>query len=303
MSGSTDVVKDFATPDRGLPSPSSDPVEEKKETSPKEEGAESTKGEPMQPKTVTPPESGSRDEIVKKESAAESPLQIGVSSQVHSPADQDKHVRFGGEHDIREPKSESPAESSSDSPASNKSQRGLVSRRGGRCTSPGRVGSRVSSPPKDSVLEFKTFRSPQRKRDENDTNTPSLCSTGSFLDAKETKEGDSANSAALDDAKVNTEGSESHASVKADGDGSKKPLSISCDASKVQTSPLHSHEADQDVKVKQESKTAGGREALQSRKSNVTFSPVPPAREDKVRYNRRCVVLVGLGPDFFLFSI
>ena len=65
------------------------------------------------------------------------------------------------------------------------SQRGLVSRRGGRCGSPSRrnlvpppaTGPKASKEAADAaaaVLEFKTFRSPERKKNEDESNDTSL---------------------------------------------------------------------------------------------------------------------------------
>jgi len=64
------------------------------------------------------------------------------------------------------------------SSTSSPTQRGLVSRRGGRCGSPGRnllpppsTGAKPSKEAADAaaaVLEFKTFRSPERKQNENE---------------------------------------------------------------------------------------------------------------------------------------
>jgi hypothetical protein len=122
----------------------------------------------------------------------------------------------------------------------NKSQRGLVSRRG-RFISPGRrlqpvaaaAPATVHSPPSrnisnsnnnntDSVIEYKTYRSPSRKRDEE---VPSLCSTGSGH-----LTGISTRSVAENEVKS--------------APAPKPPASsISCDPSMIDsTSPLASHE-------------------------------------------------------------
>jgi hypothetical protein len=123
----------------------------------------------------------------------------------------------------------------------NKSTRGLVSRRG-RFISPGRrlqpavaaaAAATVHSPPSrnsisnsnniktEAVIEYKTFRSPPRKRDEE---VPSLCSTGSgqLAGVAET---------------------EVKSAVPADAVPKPPASSISCDPSMIDsTSPLASHE-------------------------------------------------------------
>jgi hypothetical protein len=93
MSGSTDVAKDFATPDWVLcPHSSTGAIEEKKDMPPKEATTDTSKAKPA---TVTPPESAMREEgSSKKQGPAESPLQL-VASHVESP--EDKHVRFDKE--------------------------------------------------------------------------------------------------------------------------------------------------------------------------------------------------------------
>jgi hypothetical protein len=122
--------------------------------------------------TVTPSEKVTEDDISSQDAAA-------ITAE-----DDHKQVRFDkeGGGDVESTTSSV----SGDSP----SKRGLVSRRGRG--SPGRAlmassGSTTSSPSNEphvrdntSVLEFKTFRSPERnkQRDENDT-VPSLCSTES----------------------------------------------------------------------------------------------------------------------------
>jgi hypothetical protein len=269
MSGSTEVIKDFTTPDRTSPS---EAHEEKKELSGTEAHAESTMTEVAKPNTVTPPESANREDLSKRESAAECPLQIGIATVVDSPIDQDKHVRFNRDQDNNQGGKVDPE----DSPSSSSSQRGLVSRRGGRCGSPGRIASK---PPggQEPVLEFKTFRSPPRKRDENDT-VPSLCSTS---------EKTAAAAPAIEEIQKIKEDETSSSKNEA----GRKPLSISCDSSKIETtSPLHSNEGEQshDTKASRVKAESGRQDAPQSRKNNVTFSPVPPKREDaeKVRFGR-----------------
>lgn len=266
MSGRPEVIKDFTTPDRSSPS---EAHEEKKELSGTEAHAESTMMEAAKPKTVTPAESTNREELFKRDSASESPLQLGIATNVDSPTDQDKHVRFNRDQNNQEGK---------DSPASSSSQRGLVSRRGGRCGSPGRIASK---PPggQEPVLEFKTFRSPPRKRDENDT-VPSLCSTS-----------EKAAAAAPATKEIKKIKEEETSSSKNESEADRKPLSISCDSSKIETtSPLqhNGREQSHDTKASRLKAENGRQDAPQLRKNNVTFSPVPPKREDaeKVRFGR-----------------
>jgi hypothetical protein len=267
MSGRTEIIKDFTTPDR----PSQPEAhEEKKELSGTEAHAQSAMMESAKPNTVTPTESTNREELSKRESATESPLQLGVATDVDSPTDQDKHVRFNRDQEIKvEPE---------DSPASSSSQRGLVSRRGGRCGSPGRIASKPLGG-QEPVLEFKTFRSPPRKRDENDT-VPSLCSTSekAAAVAPATKE--------IQKIKM-----EETSQSKNESGADRKPLSISCDSSKIETtSPLQYNEREQsnETKASRVKADSGRQDAPQSRRNNVTFSPGPPKREDaeKVRFGR-----------------
>lgn len=268
MSGRTEVIKEFTTPDRSSPS---EAREEKKELSGTEAHAESTMTEAAKPNTVTPPESN-REQLSKRESAAESPLELGIATDVDSPTDQDKHVRF-----YRDQNNEEGKVDPEDSPTSSSSQRGLVSRRGGRCGSPGRIASKPQGG-QEPVLEFKTFRSPPRKRDENDT-VPSLCSTSEKAAAAAPA------IEAIQKIKEDTSSSKNESEVD------RKPLSISCDSSKIETtSPLQSHEGvhSHHTKTSRVKVESGRQDAPQLRKNNVTFSPVPPKREDaeKVRFGR-----------------
>lgn len=284
-SGTTQVIKDFATPDRAPPqssatlTPSSDSLEERKDVSLKEAGLENTSTateEMAKLTTVTPPESAAKeDPSIQKKQHADSPMPR-VASQVDSP--EDRHVRFDKGMDKLEVKAQSPGDSSTGG------QRGLVSRRGGRCSSPGRVVGKPS-PTREPVLEFKTYRSPSRKKDENDT-VPSLCSATTSSTSEKEK---TTPKAVPVDSKPNTpmkreddEGDQSSPDKKIDP----KPASISYDSSVDQTSPLTSHDSEQtneprSPRAKVED-TAGG---TPFKKNNVTFSPVPPAREsvsDKV---------------------
>ena len=275
MSGSTQVLKEFETPDRSSTITSLDHAEEKKEITPGDTADEMKKCEMAKPKTVTPPEPGSREDVsgLKKEPTDVSPLQIDVDGQVDSPEDGNKQVRFDGDSE------DAKKESLNDSPSSStSSQRGLVSRRGGRCTSPGRMSSKVPSA-KETVLEFKTYRSPSRvKREESDT-VPSLCSANSG----EQKEKRGSTS-------IPTEQTEESAKVKRENEGDvssggdKKPSSISCNSALIEnTSPLASDGADHSQDASStKAKPASSRQeiAQQSRKNNVTFSPKPPSKKE-----------------------
>jgi hypothetical protein len=278
MSGSTDVIKDFATPVRGPPHSSTGVLEEKKDMSPKEAATDTAKAKPA---TVTPPESALREEGSSKKGPAESPLRL-IISQVESP--EDKHVRF----DKEMKKLEEKAESLADSPDSTNSQRGLVSRRGGRCASPGRIVGKPSSTKESSVLEFKTYRSPPRRKDENDA-VPSLCSANSSDKEKSATE-EASSTAGNDNPKVKKGETETSNS----NEGRSKPASISCDSSMNHSSPLTSHEADQSQETKTKKvKTEDSRKATTPppRKNNVSFSPVPPPRvctAERVSWN--CIV-------------
>jgi hypothetical protein len=248
MSGSTDVVKDFVTPDRAPHQSSADhSIEEKKDVSSGESVTDTLKADKPKATTVTPPESASREEA--KKGVDDSPLQM-IASQVESP--EDKHVRFDKG---MERKTNSPVDSPS---STTSSQRGLVSRRGGRCASPGRIGiTRKSSSPKDNVLKFKTYRSPPQKREQGSDTVPSLCSANSPHTEKALEEKSSAEAP----------------KVKEDDSGSSTSTS-----DKKQAGPLSARESDT-VKVKADGSRS---ETAPARRSNVSFSPVPPMRESAV---------------------
>lgn len=148
----TEIVKEFVTPDRGSQS---------KSLGKQKGGAMERVEMSKQAATVTPAES-SREETKATADRDVSPLAV-ASRQLESP--EDRKVRFDKTKKV---------ESLSDSPSSTDSQRGLVSRRGGRISSPGRVAN--TSPKKETVLEFKAFSSP--KQDTNDS-VPSLSSDAS----------------------------------------------------------------------------------------------------------------------------
>ena len=246
MSGSTDVIKNFETPDRAGPGTSI--VKERKGTE------EAASDKVPKPATVTPPEEDGRK---KSQAASECSLEAVALSQVESPED-NKHVRFDKEKEDA---------ALVDSPDSTNSQRGLVSRRGGRCASPGRAVGVSSN--ESNVLEFKTFRipEPRSKKDENDT-VPSLCSASS-MDKEKSGAGEA--SAA---AKVKKE--------DASDSDRRKPTSISCDSALDQTSPLASHHANQ-TKMKKVKTDDRRKATTPTKKNNVSFSPVPPPRESADR--------------------
>jgi hypothetical protein len=140
-------------------------------------------------------------------------------------------------------------------------RKSLVSRRGGRLGSPAAAPPRVTAAPSSSkddapVLEFKTFRSPQRTKEvENDT-IPSLCSTNSGpLEKKKGRinHGGAGGKQQATAAKGDDKASES----------ARRPSSISCDPSMIATtSPLASQDVD-------------GSPSGQARKSNAATVSTP----------------------------
>ena len=106
---------------------------------------------PIAPNSVTPPESSTREQLLTG----------------------GKQVRFDPDKTFPEPNNQGVFERGGSPDIDSK---GLVSRRGGRFGSPGK------NRPKDTVVVYKTYRSPQRKRvlvkEENDA-VPSLCSSKS----------------------------------------------------------------------------------------------------------------------------
>lgn len=138
------------------------------------------------PKTVTPPEA--------------SAVKAGPLDDDHH----EKQVRFGGDQIKKE---------STESPANNDNKDRMTTRRSRHV-----LPSANAEPARGAVLEFKTYRSPSRKRDEE---VPSLCSTGSDHNAPVEKATKSAN---------------------------KPTSSISVDPSKDTTSPLASHDTDKNEK-------------------------------------------------------
>lgn len=216
----TEVVKEFVTPDRSLCQATS--LDDKKNGLNDESSVADMTNK--QVATVTPPESGIRDEnAIKREDDRNSPLEMVTNNQVDSP--EDRKVRF--DHVEM-------ADSVSDSPSSNCSQRGLVSRRGGRCASPGRIA--CASPKKEQISEYQTYRSPTVQKDASDS-VPSLSSDTSPDKATEVK-------ASKDDGAGNSSSNE----TKEAG-----PLSSQLDSAKKGKS--------------------------NEKKSNVSFSPVPPPRD------------------------
>lgn len=179
MSSGTNTVDDFKTPERtaspklrrGVKAP-------KQSLSLKDKETEQKMAEVAKPNTVTPNDAGSRETTGEKES----PMQMSFP-KVESPdaTDHDKHVRFnsGGDDENNTPAAVDET-STEDSPSGSK--RGLVSRRGGRCGSPSRVSSSAAAAAaskqsgatnEQPVLEFKTYRSPPRKKRE-DAETSSI---------------------------------------------------------------------------------------------------------------------------------
>jgi hypothetical protein len=158
-----EIAKEFVTPVRG-PSQSDSLRDEEGGGA---DGMEMSK----QAATVTPADF-SREETNTKEDGGVTPLGIDASGQIEESME-DRKVRFD--------KLEKTG-SLSDSPSSTDSQRGLVSRRGGRISSPGRASK---GSPKDSILEFKTFCSPTQATNDS---VPSLRSDSNPETAKEEKE-------------------------------------------------------------------------------------------------------------------
>jgi hypothetical protein len=135
-----------------------------------------------------------------------------------------KQVRFGQENE----------EDSGSSTDNRTSQRGLVSRRG-RYVSPGRrsgppITNNNSSCDNSLVMEYKTFRSPPRKRQDE---VPSLCSTNSGQLTTVTASAEST-----------TTHHEAHSSSIADRQKQAPASSISVNPGmEAVTSPLASHDA------------------------------------------------------------
>jgi hypothetical protein len=274
----TEVVQDFTTPDRsGIHTGTSlDHLEDKTEFC-SQDATEHKKTADLakKPNTVTPPESGSREEnsAAKEDQDGDggSPLPVAALNNVDSPEDENKQVRIVG--DYREEQESGNGGMSIESPestSSSSSQRGLVSRRGGRYGSPARAAPKA----KEAVLEYKTYRSPPRKvKTEEIDNVPSLCSTNSTVDQKEASTSVPSSESTKQDSAASSEEQE----------GDRKPMSVSCDTTMIRTtSPLTgSQEADRpshDTKAKQ-AKAPHNSVPQQGRKNNVTFSPKPAQRE------------------------
>lgn len=215
----TKIVKEFVTPDRVTHQSNS--TDDKKDDLTENNSISEIK---KQAATVTPPESGAREENAANHGAkGDTPLEMVMNNQIESP--EDRKVRFN-KGDIADP--------GSDSPSSTCSQRGLVSRRGGRCASPGRIV--CASPKKDAFVDFQSYRSPTLEKDPVDA-VPSLSS-----DVSPEKGGEQEES--KEDGPGNASSSESQEAG---------PLSMKVEDCK---------------KVKPNEK-----------RSNVTFSPVPPPRD------------------------
>lgn len=157
-----------------------------------------------------------------------------------------------------------PLGSQTESPASS-SNRGLVSRRGGRYGSPGRI-KKEGGP----VLEFKTYRSPPRKKKEVENDTiPSLCSTNSGLQSSSSSGSSTRASVVPKTKKEETE----------EGSEEVRPSSISCDVSHVDTtSPLASHDSAEGATLSKKQAQSSPKphkttEADSNGRRNVTFTP------------------------------
>ncbi|KAG7364861.1 AP2 domain containing protein [Nitzschia inconspicua] len=235
-------AQDFTTPDRSSLLHRHNHFEEKKDetvgsrgTTSIQGGASLTTKEQHLPPTVTPAVTVTPSE--KATTTAEENLPATAADD-----DDNKQVRFDKDGRDTGLNTTSPASSvSGDSP----SKRGLVSRRGRG--SPGRTLVTSGSSPSTNeahaaaaaVLEFKTFRSPERKqyvKDENEDTVPSLCSTGS-VDRKEQQTKESGKESPKDE----------NSSTSSKGQSTKPPGKAS-DPSSAST----------------------------TKKSSVTFSPVPP---------------------------
>jgi hypothetical protein len=221
-----------------------------------------------------------------------------------------KHVRFGNEEKGEEGEVSTEQDSGS--------KRGLVSRRGGRLGSPAPPRPAPVSTDGGPVLEFKTYRSPQRKRDvaatENDT-IPSLCSANSGISSVEPSgtlgQDTGAVSNDADHGGAEKRGTEVTAADDADTDGktgSGRPSSISCDAS-IDTSPLTPHDVDASpagaVTRSKGSASTPKSAGLATEKGgqtggrrNVTFSPPTPQSEmiriDAVSYFAIVMIFLAL---------
>jgi hypothetical protein len=143
------------------------------------------------------------------------------------------------------------------SSTSSPTQRGLVSRRGGRCGSPGRsllpppsTGAKPSKEAADAaaaVLEFKTFRSPERKQNENE------------------------NSHSHDDSLVSVD------RKKVDDANTLTIKGTSLQQREQHVAQLHRRQPQ--PKQKPSKKVTSKNASISSKKSsNVTFSPVPTPR-------------------------
>lgn len=229
-------------------------------------------------------ESNNNTDAPKKSEKKAPPSSETSEANTVTPLDpeSDKQVRFDEEQDS--------------------SKRGLVSRRGGRLGSPASAPRATTTTPKEGgpVLEFKTFRSPQRKCVENDT-IPSLCSTNSgSLDRKLQKEKMGVNTA-------------TKASVGEKAD-SRRPSSISCDPSlSATTSPLASQDVDASPSGQARMTAAAATAASTPTKPlaaaaadeagarNVTFSP--PTPHSKVHAEMVSNVFIAADRVFLSFEL
>jgi AP2 domain len=227
----TATAQDFTTPDRS--SLLHRHFEEKKDEAAEsigiQGGASLTTTKDHLPPTVTPAAT-----VTPSEKASEEESHDAASAD-----DDNRQVRFDKEGGEVESTTSSVG---GDSP----SKRGLVSRRGRG--SPGRAlmasSTTEAHEAATTVLEFKTFRSPERKQKDDDA-VPSLCSTGSV----DRKEEDSKQTGNKDDDDDNNN------NKNAEKDEN-------CSASVVA--------------VKGYTKASSAAATNVSKKGSVTFSPVPP---------------------------
>ena len=248
-------------------------------------------------KLVTPPDSFSTAAASRKESAALAAAAAaaeaatkGSTVNTNCLAEDNKQVRFDKKvgNETTAPLSQqqpgvctvasdggeshqSSSSTSSTSPSSSSSKRGLVSRRGGRCASPGRnllpppVGAKPSKEAAEAaaaVLEFKTHLSPKRNRQQNNEN-----------DREGSNHVDSIPSF------FSTNGSNSIGRRK-----EPKPTSVSHDATSTSNTRTNPPAPTRDDASKPPTCFVPTKKTLttsaypSSKKSNVTFSPVPTPR-------------------------
>ncbi len=220
--------------------------------------------------TVTP----SDTLAARKENAAA----VEAAAQLNDSCEDNKQVRFDENNECE---TSSPSSSvGGDSP----SKRGLVSRRGGRCASPGRTlmsssASKETHEAATAVLEFKTFRSPDRKqRDESDT-VPSLCSAGSIDRNEESTKLATEIHTNECNRNTNDENLSSKGLLSLHNGLLPKPSSNSSDVASNHRSTSPRMEL-----TKRAGDNAAATVTSSTKKNIVTFSPVPPpSAADRVR--------------------